>query len=253
MFGLFRKKPKPETLPEKFTRLFASFEELADSTRALITELEQQNQPALLIANHSHLVHDLGSIAVMQWRLGDDPRAAIAEAHAAYHGLITCRNRVDPGHALPMNQIAGITDWDMMYALFWLAGTPEPPVMHVAGLAEARYFAYSRFLLLRVTGAGVPPELADAVARFAADEQGLVNRDFRKKQALLDGAPDAAALAARIAGKWPKRRTDSFYQSSASINAGWDASNDLSVDWQLACIARLFGLTVPAPHGWRWG
>ncbi|WP_164155487.1 hypothetical protein [Sandarakinorhabdus rubra] len=252
MFGLFRRKPKPETLPEKFARLFVVHAELAASTRALIAELARQDQPTLLIANHSHLVNDLSMIAVMRWRQGEDPRAAIAEAHAAYCDLIACRNAVDPGHALPMDQIAGITDWDMVYALFWLAGTPEPVVMHFPRLVEERYFAYSHVLLLRMTGAGVPPALAAAVARFLAGGQGLVDRDFAAKQALLDGAPDAAALMAAIAGNWPKRRTNGFFRTSAPMLAGHDASNDLSVDGQLACIARALGLAAPPPHVWRW-
>lgn len=255
MFELFRRKSKPEALPEKFARLFKVHAALAASSRALIPELAQGNQPALLIANHSHLVHDLGSIAVMQWRLGDDPHTAIADAHAAYRDLIACRNRVDPGHALPMDQIAGITDWDMIYALFWLAGTPEPPVMHFPRLLEARYFAYSRFLLLRVTGAEVPAALAAAVARHQSGN-GLVERDFRDKLALLDGDGDgdgdAETLIARIEDYWPKRRHNGFYRTSAPLPAGHDVSNDLSVDWQLACILRMKGIACRhSPHAWH--
>ncbi|WP_156254881.1 hypothetical protein [Sandarakinorhabdus oryzae] len=251
MFGLFRKKPKPETLPEKFARLFVVHAELVAATRALIAELARQDQPALLIANHSHLVADLAAIAVMRWRLGEDPRAAIAEAHAAYRELIACRDRADPGHALPMDAIAGITDWDLVHALFWLAGTPEPVVMQFPRLEQERYFAYSRFLLLRVTGAEVPAALAAAVAQFDSGD-GLVDKDFRDKLALLDGDGDAQALVGRIAGYWPIRRRNGFYQSSAPLPAGFDASNDLSVDWQLACILKLKGLEVAGPHGWRW-
>ncbi len=253
LFSLFRKRrPEPESLPAKFARLLAFHADMAAQTRARLAELERQGDMALLIANHSHLVHDHCEIAVMRWRLGDDPRSTIAETHAAYRGLIACRNRVDPGHALPMAAIAGITDWDLVHALFWLAGTREPVVMHFPQLLEERYFAYSRFLLLQVTGADVPPELAAAVAGFAASGQGLVDRDFAAKQSLLNGAPDAAALLAQIAGHWPKRRTNGFYRTSAPLPAGHDVSNDLSVDWQLACIARALGLAAPAPHGWRW-
>jgi hypothetical protein len=249
---LRKRKPEPESLPAKFARLLVVHADFAAQTRARLPDLERQGDMALLIANHSHLVHDLSHIAVMRWRLGDDPRRAIAEAHAAYRGLIACRERVDPGHALPMAAIAGITDWDFVHALFWLAGIPEPVVMHVPRLLEARYFSYSRWLLLRVTGAEVPPALAAAVAGFAASGQGLVDRDFAAKRALLDGAGDPAALTARIASHWPKRRTNGFYRTSAPLPAGHDVSNDLSVDWQLAAIARARGLTAPAPHGWRW-
>lgn len=251
MFRLFRKTPSPETLPEKFARLLAVHAELAASTRALTADLAHQDQPALLIANHSHLVHHLSGIAVMRWRLGEDPRAAIAEAHAAYRDLIACRTAVDPGHRLAMDQIAGITDWDLVHALFWLAGMPEPVAMHVPRLEQERYFACSRFLLLRVTGALVPPALAAAVAGFQGGD-GLVDRDFRDKLALLDGAGDPAALMARIASHWPKRRSNGFFRTSAPLLAGHDAWNDLSVDWQLACIARARGLSAPVPHGWRW-
>lgn len=251
MISLFRRKPKPESVPEKFTRLLALREELAADTRAIIADLERQNQPALLIANHSHLVDHLIGIAVMLWRRGDDPRAAIGRAHAAHQALIACRDRIDPGHALPMDQIAGITEWDLVHALFWLAGTPEPPVMHVPRLEQERYFACSRFLLLRVTDAPVPAALAQAVAGFQGGD-GLVDRDFRDKLALLDGAGDPAELMARIAAHWPQRRTNSFYRTSAPLLAGHDASNDLSVDWQLACIARAKGLPPDPVHGWRW-
>ena len=253
LFSLFRRrKAEPERLPAKFARLLVVHADFAAQTRARLPDLERQGDMALLIANHSHLVHDLGEIAVMRWRLGEDPRGAIADAHAAFRGLVACRNRVDPGHALPMAQIAGITDWDLVHALFWLAGTPEPVVMHFPRLLEARYFSYSRFLLLRVTGADVPPALAAAVAGLAASGQGLVDRDFAAKQALLNDVGDAAALMAEIAGLWPKRRTNGFYRTSAPLPAGHDVSNDLSVDWQLACIARARGLAAPAPHSWRW-
>lgn len=69
---------------------------------------------------------------------------------------------------------------------------------------------------------------------------------------LLDGAPEAAVLMARIAANWLKRRTNSFYRTSAPLQARHDVSNDLSVDWQLACIAKALGFTAPPPHDWRW-
>jgi hypothetical protein len=253
LFSLFRKRPPPpERTADKFVRLLATRADFAAQTRARLPALERQGDMALLLANHSHLVDDLSMIAVMRWRLGEDPHSAIAETHMAYRGLIACRNRVDPGHALPMAQIAGITDWDFVHALFWLAGTPEPVMMHMPRLLEERYFAYGRYLLLRVTGADVPPELAAAVAGLAGNGKGLVDRDFAAKQALLDGEGDAGALMVRTAGDWPKRRSNGFYRTSAPLAAGHDASNDLSVDWQLACIAKAWGLAAPAPHGWRW-
>ena len=150
-----------------------------------------------------------------------------------------------------MDQIAGITDWDLVHALFWLAGTPEPVVMHFPRLEQERYFAYSHYLRLRLTGAEVPATLAAAVAQFQNGD-GLVDRDFRDKLALLAGDGDARALVARILGHWPKRRRNGFYQSSAPLPAGFDASNDLSVDWQLACILKQKGLHAAGPHSWRW-
>ncbi len=66
MLRLFGRKPKPETLPEKFTRLLAFHAEMIVTTRALIADLKRQDQPVLLIQNYSHLVHDHGEIAVMQ-------------------------------------------------------------------------------------------------------------------------------------------------------------------------------------------
>jgi hypothetical protein len=251
MLGLFRKTPPRESLPAKFARLLAFHAEMVASTRAAIADLKRQDQPALLISNYSHLVGDHCQIAVMQWRLGQDPRAAIAAMHTAYHEMIACRAAVDPDRRLPMAQIAGITDWDFVHALFWLAAMPEPVQMHFPRLAEERYFACSHFLLHRVTGTDVPGPLAQAVAGFQSGD-GLAARDFRDKLALLDGEA-SDALIARIEGYWRKRRRDGFYQSSAPLLAGFDASNDLSVDWQLACILRVKGIARPhSPHAWHW-
>lgn len=251
--SLFRKRPPPpEGLPEKFARLLAFRADMAAQTTARLAELERQDDRALLLSNHSHRVDDHCAIAMMLWRRGDDPRGAIADAHAAYRDLIACRNRVDPDHRLAVDRIAGITEWDLVHALFWLAGTPEPVVMQCPRRLEERYFAYSHCLLLRLTGNDVPAALAAVVARFAASGQGLVDRDFAAKQALLDGAGDADALMARIAGHWPQRRRAGFYQASAPQFAGHDVSNDVAVDWQLAGIAKARGLMAPAPHAWRW-
>ena len=151
-----------------------------------------------------------------------------------------------------MERIAGITEWDLVYALFWLTGRPEPVVMRFPRLLEERYFAYCQVLLLRLTGGEVPPALAAAVAGFAATGQALVDRDFAAKQALLDGTGDAGALMARVAGHWSRRRRAGFYQACAPQHAGHDVSNDLAVDWQLACLANARGLAAPAPHAWRW-
>ena len=253
----FGKKPKAETLPEKFARLQQFHADMAASTRSAIVELKRQNQPALLIENYSHLVHDHCEIAVMLWRRGDDPRAAVATTHQAWREMIECWDAVDPNHQLPMSAIAGITDWDLVHSLFWLSGTPEPVRLDFPRLLEERYFAYSRFLLHRVTGSTVPSPLADAIDRFQAGAETLVDLDFRDKLALLESDPTASAseaLIARIEARWPKRRNSGFYRTSAPLNAGHDVSNDLSVDHQLACILHLKGLTRErSPHAWRWG
>lgn len=255
MFGFFR-KPKPESVADKFVRLLAFHAQMADSTRAAISALKQQDQPALLLSNYSHLLHDLGEIAVMRWRLGEDPRPAIAKAHQAYREMLACWDEVDPQRALSMEQVSGITDWDLLYALFWLNGVQEPFPLRFPRLLEERYFTYSRFLLHRVTGKDVPEPLARAVARFQSGSKALVDQDFRDKLALLDSAPTAAeteSLIQRIEGRWPLRRRNGFYQRSAPLQAGHDASNDLSVDYQLACILRRLGIARPqSPHAWRW-
>lgn len=84
----------------------------------------------------------------------------------------------------------------------------------------------------------------------------MVDREFRDKLRLLDSAPDSderEALITRIEGNWPKRRNAGFYQSSAPLQAGHDASNDLSLDYQLAGILRRLGIARPhSPHAWRW-
>lgn len=256
MFGLFGKKQKPEALPDKFTRLQRFHADMVVSTRTAIAELKRSDQPALLIENFSHLVNDHTAIAIMQWRRGDDPRAAIAETRAAYREMIDCRDAVDPDRLLPMSAIAGITDWDLVHSLFWLTGSSEPVVLHFPGLLEERYFAYSHFILHRVTGAAAPPSLANAVDQFQTGADAPVDRDFRDKLRLLDSATDAderEALITRIEGNWPKRRKAGFYQRSAPLQAGHDASNDLSLDYQLACILRVLGITRPqSPHAWRW-
>jgi hypothetical protein len=255
MFGFFRKK-KPESLPEKFTRLLQFHADMAASTRAAIAELKRGDQPALLIENYSHLVLDHAEIAVMRWRRGDDPRAAIAATHEAYREMIACLDTVDPEGRLPMASIAGITDWGLVHSLFWLAGSPEPVRLQFPRLLEERYFAYSHFVLHRVVDAAVPRPLAEAVERFQTGANALVDRDFRDKMALLDGAPDAAvreALITRIEGYWPRRRNAAFYRTSAPLPAGHDASNDLSIDHQLACILQRLGISRPqSAHAWKW-
>ena len=257
MFGWFTRKRQPETLPEKFTRLLGFHANMIVSTRAAIAELKRGDQRALLVQNYSHLVSDHSAIAVMQWRRGDDPRAAIAETHAAYREMIACLDRVDPDRRLPMSDIAGITDWDLVHSLFWLTGVPEPLVLGFPQLLEERYFAYSRYVLHRVTGEAVPPALAEAVEQFQTGADEMVDREFRDKLRLLDGAPDAderEALITRIEGNWPRRRNSGFYRRSAPLQAGHDASNDLSVDHQLACILHRLEIKRPhSPHAWRWG
>jgi hypothetical protein len=256
MFRWFGKKQKPETVSEKFTRLLRFHADMVVSTRAAIAELRRSDQPALLIENFSHLLHDHSEIAVMQWRRGDDPRTAIAETHEAYREMIACLDAVDPDRLLPMSAIAGITDWDLVHSLFWLTDSSEPVLLHFPRLLEERYFAYSRFILHRVTGAAVPPSLGNAVDQFQTGADALVDRDFRDKLRLLDsatGADEREALITRIEGNWPKRRNAGFYQRSAPLPAGHDASNDLSLDYQLACIPRLLGIARPhGPHAWRW-
>ena len=167
-----------------------------------------------------------------------------------------CLDAVDPERLLPMSAIAGITDWDLVHSLFWLTGSSEPVLLHFPRLLEERYFAYSRFILHRVTGAAVPRSLADAVDQFQTGADALVDRDFRDKLRLLDSATDAderEALITRIEGNWSKRRKSGFYQRSAPLQAGYDASNDLSLDHQLACILRLSGITRhDSPQAWRW-
>lgn len=255
MFGFFR-KPKTESVADKFVRLFAFHAQMADSTRTAITALKQQDQPDLLISNYSHLLLYLGQIAVMQWRLGEDPRPAIANARQASREMIACWDEVDPQRALSMEQVSGITDWDLLYALFWLTGVQEPFQLGFPRLLEERYFAYSRFLLHRVTGTDVPAPLAKAVARFQSGSTALVDQDFHDKLALLDSDPASAeteALIQRIEGRWPQRRRNGFYQRSAPLQAGHDASNELSVDYQLACILRRLGIARPhSLHAWRW-
>ena len=170
--------------------------------------------------------------------------------------MIACLDAVDPDRLLPMSAIAGITDWDLVHSLFWLTGSPEPVVLHFPRLLEERYFTYSRFILHRVTSAAAPPSLANAVDQFQTGADALVDRDFRDKLRLLESAHDAderEALITRIESNWPKRRNSGFYQRSAPLQAGHDASNDLSLDHQLACILRLLGITRPrSPHAWRW-
>lgn len=258
MFGLFKKKkPQPESLPEKFTRLLAFHAETSVSTRALIAELKRGNQPQLLLWNYSHLVYCFSEIAVMRWRQGDDPRDAIAQAHGAYLEMMACRDEIDPGGRIPVESIAGITDWDFVHTLFWLVGSPEPVRLHHPGVLQERYPAYSHYLLCRTTGVAVPPALADAVERYKNGSEALVDRDFRDKLELLDGAPDLdrrEELLTRIERNWRKRRNDGYYAKWAPIQAGTDASNDLSVDHQLASILHVTGVTRPqSPHSWKWG
>jgi hypothetical protein len=257
MFRLFGRKQKPESLPEKFIRLLAFHAETAASTRTLIAELKRGNQPQLLLWNYSHLVYDFSEIAVMRWRQGEDPRGAIADARSAYLEMMACRDEIDPRGQIPVESIAGITDWDFVHSLFWLVGSPEPVRLQRPELLNERYSAYSHYLLCRTTGLAVPPALAAAVERFKTGTEALVDRDFHDKLELLDGAPNVdrrEALITRIERNWRKRRNDGYYAKHSPIQAGTDASNDLSVDHQLACILHRIGETRPqSPHAWKWG
>lgn len=251
----FRRKPRPESLPEKFTRVLAFKAEMIASAPERIAALEATGQIRLALENHSHLLADWCSTAVMHWRRGDDPRPAIRYMRQAYQVMLAERDRLDPQHAIAMSAIGGITEWDLVYSLFWLIGDPVEPLLHSPHMLEERYFAYARYLLHRTTGSAVPEPLAAAVERFRQSGDGLVDHNFGDLVALLEADEAAAApLAARIAGNWGKRRRAAFYNRSAPLNAGFDASNDLSVDYQLACIVHARGWQLPVtPHYWCWG
>lgn len=251
----FRRKQQPETLPEKFARVLAFKSEMIASAPERIAWLEATGQIRLALENHSHLIGDWCSTAVMHWRQGDDPRPAVREMRQAYQVMLAERDRLDPQHAIALPTVAGITDWDLVYSLFWLIGDPAEPLLHDPHMLEERYFAYARYLLHRTTGSAVPDKLAEAVERFKQSGDGLVDRNFRDLVALLEADEAAAApLAKRIAGNWSKRRRAAFYNRSAPLNAGFDASNDLAVDYQLACIVHARGWHFSdSPHYWRWG
>lgn len=252
----FRKKP-PETLPEKFIRLVAFYEDMARQTSAAIDQFKAENEPVLVLSNYSHLIHDHCEIAVMLWRRGDDPRPAMARMHAAYRTMLAYRDVVDPACTIPMDEVAGITDWDLVYAAFWLIGQAEQPQFHFPRLLDERYFTYSRYLLHRLTDTAMPGAIAAAAERFQAGNDGLVDRNFRDLQMLMgETQPDAdiPAIVARIEKNWQKRRRSAFYNRAAPLPAGFDASNDLSVDYQLACVVKKQGWEVAGnPHLWRWG
>ncbi len=252
----FRKKP-PETLPEKFDRLLAFHDDMAQKTSAAIEQFKAENDPALALSNYSHLVHDHCEISVMQWRQGSDPRPAMGRMHAAYREMLAYRDAVDPSRTIPMEKIAGITDWDLVYACFWLIGQTEEPQFHFSRLLDERYFTYSRYLLHRLTDTAIPDAVAAAVHRFQSGHDELVDRNFRDLQRLVGDAPPAGevdAIVARIEKNWLKRRGAAFYNSSAPLPAGFDVSNDLSVDYQLAGVVKKQGWEFPGnPHCWRWG
>lgn len=251
---LFRRKPKPETLAQKFDRLLAFRAELIESAPARIADLAQTGDVRLVLQNHGHHVDDCSAVAVMLWRRGDDPRAAIRQTRQAYQTLLAERDRLDPQQTIPPAAIAGIADWDLIYSLFWLIGEPAQPLLHDPEMLGQRYFAYARYLLHRTTGSAVPEAVAAAVARFQATHDQFVDRNFRDLLALLDAdRATAEPLCARIAANWSKRRTMAFYNTSAPLPAGFDASNDLSVDYQLACIIRAKGWHFTgSPHYWCW-
>lgn len=251
----FRRKPKPETLPEKFSRVLAFKAEMIASAPGRIRQLVNAGDIRLALENHSHLVADWSDVVVMQWRRGDDPRPAIGQARQAYRAMLAERDRLDPEHAIALSAIAGITDWDLVYSLFWLNNEPAEPLLHIPRMLDERYFAYARYLLHRTTGSAVPDQLAEAVERYKQSGSGLVDRNFSDLVALLEAEePAAGPLAARIAASWPKRRRLAFYNTSAPLNAGFDASNDLAVDYQLACIVHARGWQfTDSPHYWQWG
>ena len=258
VFGrLFARRAVPETVAAKQVRMLGVYRELAASSSAIIAQARQAGDVALTLSNYSHLIGDLGSLAVLLWRLGEDPRTVICEAHDAHDAMIAFRDLADPAHGLTMGQISGITDWDQIYTLFWLTGRSVEPVFHHPHLLAQRYFAYSRWQLLRLTGRPQPDDLAATVERFRTRHDELVDRHFADLVALLDGLPDgeaACAVARRVAESWSRRRRSAFYQASTPVNAGFDAANDLSIDHQLAAALHRRGLDCPAgPHRWQWG
>lgn len=253
---MFFRKTKAESVPEKFARLLSFRESSAKSTASLIQQLKLENNVALALENYSHLIDDHSDISVMLWRRGEDPRQAIIRVHQAYKEMISYRYSLDPDHNIPMDEIAGITEWDLVYSLFWLIGKKEEFDYHFPYLYSERYFAYSRFILHRITDTDIPEPLSAAVESFQLTFHDLVDRNFRDLLMLLgDEQPDdeVDVIVARISSNWLKRRNLNFYQASAPLLAGFDASNDLSVDYQLACILKKNGWQFAEnPHFWRW-
>ena len=253
----FRKmQPPPETLPQKRVRLLAFHEDMVASATGAIADFRRAGDGPMVLSHYSHLIFDLVQIALMQWRMGDDPRPAIARARAAYRAMVSYREASDPGQAIPMDRIAGITDWDLVYALFWLAGRAEEPLFHFPELTGQRYFAYSRHLLLTLTDHPVAAGLQESIDGFATNGDGMADRDFRDLAALLDPAladAEAADVAARVAANWPRRRRARFYDTSAPLTAGHDVSNDLYLDYQLACVlSQADRSALGGMHAWLW-
>jgi hypothetical protein len=250
------KRQQPETLAEKFVRLLAFDREMVVSSGTLIDDFKRAGNTQMALWNYSHLIHYRSCSVAKLWRSGQDPRPDIIAMYRAYLEMIAYRAESDPDQAIPMAEIAGITDWDMVYSAFWMIGEVEPFVMGFPGLLGERYFAYSHYLLHRLCDQEVPAELAAAVAEAQSTNAELVDLNFRDHLMLL-GEMEAdlglEAIARRIVANWPKRRRSKFYESSAPYLAGYDLSNDLSVDYQLGCVLQKIGLVIPEnPHAWRW-
>lgn len=252
---IFRKR-KIETLDEKFTRLLSFSRSMVESSQSAISDFKKSGNVPMALSNFSHLIHNYSEIATMRWRSGQDPRDSIRQAHDAYCDMVAYRSHFDPDHQIPMIKIAGITDWDLIYSLFWLNGKSEPFEFVFPDYLSMRYFAYSRYILHRVTDTEIPEILRNAVENFHSEYGELVDQNFGDLLILLDDRArneEVGAIVARVETNWRKRRNTKFYHSSAPLLAGHDVSNELSIDYQLACIVKKQGWHFPeSPHLWRW-
>jgi hypothetical protein len=253
---IFWKKKKAETLEEKFARLLDFNERLIESTRLSIDNIKISGDIRLALSNYSHLIHDHCDTALMLWRSGKDPRQIIADAHDVYNEMVSYRNQFDPDAIFTMAQIQGTADWDLLYSLFWLIGKHEPFDFYFADYQTGRYFIYSRYILCKTTNTKIPDDIEFLTMEAQKNNNDFVDKNFRDLLMLFDdrlGESETQIIVERITSNWYKRRNLDFYYSDAADCAGHDVSNDLSIDYQLACILKRNRWVFPEnPHFWRW-
>jgi len=250
MFFARFKKSNPK---DAFSKALAYELERIEKTKGFILEAKKKDDSKLVLQNYSFLIGHMAHRAIMTWRQGNSPQAEIKQLHQSYLEATSYRMDKDLDKLLLMEEINGITDWDMAYTLFWLSGVNEVPFYHHDGFPDNRYFFYNRYLVSELLGLSLSSKVHKQAKALYTQNHDPVDKNFVTKLKLLgiiECSESTDSLVQEAEQAWLKRKKSRYYMSNAPEMSGYEETNELSLDYLLSAILKNIDWDKRSIHSW---